>query len=57
MRLFVALAVPDEVREKISVLLSQFKFADSQPRWVKAENLHITLKFIGKSARAGDRNQ
>ena len=47
MRLFVALAVPDEVREKISALLSQFKIADSRPRWVSAGNLHITLKFIG----------
>jgi len=44
MRLFVALSLPDEVRETLADL------ADPLPgaRWVPEENLHITLRFIGE---------
>lgn len=47
MRLFVALPISAEVRESLASLLNELGSADSKPRWVNPENLHVTLKFIG----------
>jgi len=44
MRLFVAIALPDEIRERLSALQSGLPGA----RWVAEENLHLTLRFIGE---------
>jgi RNA 2',3'-cyclic 3'-phosphodiesterase len=49
MRLFVALQIPSAVKEEISALLEQLRAASLQPRWVRPENLHVTLKFIGET--------
>lgn len=48
MRLFVALEIPTAVRETLAVLLKSLRALSSQPRWVRPENLHVTLKFIGQ---------
>jgi 2'-5' RNA ligase len=48
MRLFVALSIPSEVRERLSSLIRDLRRADAQPRWINPENLHVTLKFIGQ---------
>lgn len=52
MRLFVALEIPAAVREKLAALMDELRAAEGIPgknraRWVPAENLHVTLKFIG----------
>ena len=52
MRLFVALEMPSAVREHFATLISQLRALESKssakkPRWVRPENLHVTLKFIG----------
>lgn len=47
MRLFVAVDIPDEVRERIAAAVERSRGACPEARWVKAENLHLTLKFIG----------
>jgi 2'-5' RNA ligase len=52
MRLFVALEIPSEVRDKFAALINELRAADSsfsknRARWVRPENLHVTLKFIG----------
>lgn len=47
-RLFVALNIPDEIKEKI---ISYRNNTISNPfdyRWEKEEKLHLTLKFIGE---------
>jgi 2'-5' RNA ligase len=45
-RLFVALKIPDEVKDEIfSHLESIVKLTDS--RWEPKEKIHLTLKFIG----------
>jgi RNA 2',3'-cyclic 3'-phosphodiesterase len=46
-RLFVALQIPTAVRESLAALLQSLRTISSQPRWVRPENLHVTLKFIG----------
>jgi RNA 2',3'-cyclic 3'-phosphodiesterase len=51
-RLFVALEIPSAVREHFATLINQLRALESKssakkPRWVRPENLHVTLKFIG----------
>jgi 2'-5' RNA ligase len=47
MRLFVALDLPWETREKLSDLALGLQGA----RWIPPENLHVTLRFIGETPR------
>ena len=47
MRLFVALDLPEAVRAALAGLISNLAPKSSGARWVRAENLHVTLKFIG----------
>lgn len=54
-RLFVALEIPSTVRDKFTVLMNGLRSLDrkpgaKKPRWVRPENLHLTLKFIGTIA-------
>ncbi len=53
MRLFVALEIPSAVRDNLAALIMDLRALAPQthgtgPRWVHAENLHVTLKFIGE---------
>src|SRR6266481_4219009 len=48
MRLFVALEIPSDVRENLAALLKSLRAVSPQTRWVRPENLHVTLKFIGE---------
>jgi RNA 2',3'-cyclic 3'-phosphodiesterase len=47
MRLFVALEIPEAVRENLAAIRNDFSSVDSQVRWVPPQNFHVTLKFIG----------
>lgn len=54
MRLFVALEIPAAVRDNLAALVEDLralsgKSPDKRPRWVRRENLHVTLKFIGEA--------
>jgi RNA 2',3'-cyclic 3'-phosphodiesterase len=46
-RLFLALDIPEEVKEIISAGMEGLRDMLPGARWVKTGNLHITLKFIG----------
>src|SRR6266705_2963873 len=48
MRLFVALELKAAVRENLGALLKALRAVSPQTRWVRPENLHLTLKFIGE---------
>lgn len=48
MRLFVALDVPEDTRQALASLIRKLEGICRGARWVSAENLHITLKFIGE---------
>lgn len=48
MRLFVALDVPQQVREALAGLRARLKSTCLSARWVRLESVHITLKFIGE---------
>jgi 2'-5' RNA ligase len=47
MRLFVALDIPEAVRENLAGMRRDFPSIGSQLRWVPTQNFHVTLKFIG----------
>ena len=52
MRLFVALEIPSAVRDNLAALIGELRAADAlssknKVRWVRPENLHVTLKFMG----------
>src|SRR5436309_1204240 len=57
MRLFVALDLTAEIRERIveyiARLLREVPDAAAE-KWVRAESLHLTLKFIGQSDSVDD---
>lgn len=42
-RLFAAIPLPEPIRERLTMLQSGLQGA----RWVKPENIHLTLRFIG----------
>ena len=48
MRLFVALDIPDEIRQKIATFMDGIRGFAPDVRFVSAESLHVTLKFIGE---------
>ncbi len=49
MRLFVALDLPDHLREALNDLIARLKLECTKARWVRPEGMHITLKFIGEA--------
>jgi 2'-5' RNA ligase len=55
LRLFVALEIASAVRENLATLMKELSTLEKQSagkkaRWVRQENLHLTLKFIGEVA-------
>jgi len=47
-RTFIALEISEEIKDKIEKIQSTIKLTDSiKGSWVKKENLHLTLKFLG----------
>jgi 2'-5' RNA ligase len=50
MRLFIALDIDDNIRERIVRFLDGVRGFAPDARWVKPESLHITLKFIGEQS-------
>ncbi len=50
MRLFVAIEVSPEIRNRISEFVNQAKHRLANARWVRPEGLHVTLKFLGNVA-------
>ena len=52
MRLFIALDIPDEIRERISRFMDGVRNFAPEARWVHSESLHVTLKFIGEQPDA-----
>lgn len=48
MRLFVAIPVGDEVAGYADALRSELNQSHPDVKWVKKENYHLTLKFLGE---------
>ena len=52
MRLFVALDIPDEIREHITRFVEGLQRYAPDANWVKPASYHVTLKFIGEKSPA-----
>jgi len=51
-RAFLALEIPDEVREAIAALQQALRRELPDARWVRPEGIHLTVKFLGERPRA-----
>jgi 2'-5' RNA ligase len=51
-RLFIAIDIPEHIRTGFISLLKEFRAVAPQVKWVRAENLHVTLKFLGETESA-----
>jgi len=47
LRTFIAIELGKEIRERIAILVRRLEKASVQVRWVRPENLHLTLSFLG----------
>ena len=49
-RAFVALELPDELQQRLEQISTSLREAapDAPVRWVKADKIHLTLKFLGE---------
>ena len=48
MRTFIALNLSDEMKEELFRIQEELKKADTDVKWNKPHNIHITLKFLGE---------
>jgi len=53
LRLFVAADIPWEIRDLVASTTERIKGKGIDARWVRPENLHLTLKFIGEYGEEG----
>jgi len=47
LRTFIAIEIPDNIRQQIVALQTELKTLGGKITWVRPENLHLTLKFLG----------
>ena len=48
MRSFIAVKISTEQRNKIADLIREFRRLETRVKWVRPENMHVTLKFLGE---------
>lgn len=46
-RSFIAIALNENLHKELESLQAKLKAADADVKWVKSENIHLTLKFLG----------
>ena len=47
-RLFVAVHLTGEIRERLAAVQERLRSVHADVSWVRSENLHITIKFLGE---------
>ncbi len=50
MRLFIAFEIPEQVKDYVIGVEEKLKNRQDNITWVKKENMHLTLKFLGEVA-------
>jgi 2'-5' RNA ligase len=48
MRIFIALDIPAQVRERLDEYMERSRSYAPEARWARVESLHVTLKFVGE---------
>jgi 2'-5' RNA ligase len=49
-RTFIAVPIPDSLREVLSDTIFRLRDLYPEIRWVRPEGIHLTLKFLGNIA-------
>ena len=49
MRLFVAMNLPSEILDRMAAVQDRLRRVDADVSWVRAGNIHVTLKFLGET--------
>jgi 2'-5' RNA ligase len=49
LRLFAAVDIPDRVRDAVVEAIQPWREGFPEGRWVRSENWHVTLKFLGRT--------
>lgn len=52
MRIFIAITLPEKITAALTLLQRHLKAARAEVAWTRAENHHLTLRFIGEVAEA-----
>ena len=52
LRCFIAIGIPDPIKQEIGNLLDILRKYDVDIKWVALENVHLTLKFLGDTPEA-----
>jgi 2'-5' RNA ligase len=48
MRTFIAIELPQEIKDYLANLENQLKTSQADVKWVEPKNIHLTLKFLGE---------
>lgn len=48
MRTFIAIELSPDLKKRLASLEEQLKSSEADVKWVKPENIHLTLKFLGE---------
>lgn len=49
LRCFIAIELPAELKKNIDVYMERLRQTRADVKWVLSENLHLTLKFLGRT--------
>jgi 2'-5' RNA ligase len=52
-RAFIAAEIPQDIRDGIGEIRRKLKKTGADVRWVKPENMHLTLRFLGNDVPRG----
>jgi 2'-5' RNA ligase len=47
LRLFIALPIPEQAKHKLGVIIEECRQHGGSVKWVKPENMHLTVRFLG----------
>ena len=50
-RSFIAIEIPEDLRQKLREFLRELKNTGADVKWVRPEGIHLTLKFLGAVER------
>ncbi|MDP3142993.1 MAG: RNA 2',3'-cyclic phosphodiesterase [Candidatus Omnitrophota bacterium] len=50
LRTFIAIELNPQIKQELAKIQSELKKSGADAKWVKPENIHLTLKFLGATA-------
>lgn len=48
MRVFIAIELPQEIKDSLNSIQEKLKTCQADVKWVHPQNIHLTLKFLGE---------